>query len=483
MSFVNLQFWALFLPLCFLLYALMRSARGQNLVLLLASLVFYASYDLKYVLLLLCCTAITYIGGLLGGRDKRIYIAAAVLDLAVLLVFKYTGFVLGSIGAVLGRFGLRFALPEILLPVGLSFYVFQSCSYLFDLHQGRVEPERDIISYGLFVCFFPTVVSGPIQKSRDLLPQIRQKRQLRYEDFSFFLLCFLWGAFLKLVIADRLALMTDKLFLEYYDYHGLVLMVGSLAYTMQIYADFAGYSYMAIAVSRLFGFRLADNFRQPYLATSIQDFWRRWHISLTSWFTEYLYFPLGGSRKGNTRRYVNIIIVFLVSGLWHGAAWSFVLWGALHAFYQVFGHLTRPYRTGLYQKLGLDRESGAFKAGQRFVTFSLVSFAWIFFRSESLVKALVYCRNMLTAFEPWALFDGSLAALGLTGLDWAVLLTALAVLGILSALREKGYTSQCVLKQGMAARALVCWALFMAVVIFGAYGGEYSASAFIYAGF
>lgn len=483
MSFVNLQFWALFLPLCFLLYALMRSARGQNLVLLLASLVFYASYDFKYVLLLLACTAVTYLGGLMGDRDKRIYIAAAVLDLAVLLVFKYTGFVLGSIGAVLGRFGLTLSLPDILLPVGLSFYVFQSCSYLFDLYNGKVEPERDIISCGLFVCFFPTVISGPIQKSRDLLPQIRQKRQLRYEDFSFFLLCFLWGAFLKLVIADRLALMTDKLFLEYYDYHGLVLMAGSLAYTVQIYADFAGYSYMAIAISQLFGFRLADNFRQPYLAISIQDFWRRWHISLTSWFTEYLYFPLGGSRRGSLRRYGNIIIVFLVSGLWHGAAWSFVLWGALHGFYQVFGHLTRPYRTALYEKLGLNRESGAFKAGQRFVTFSLVSFAWIFFRSGSLIKALVYCRNMLTVLEPWALFDGSLAALGITGLDWAVLLLAVALLCLVSALREKGYTSQCLLKQGLAARALVCWALFMAVLIFGAYGGEYSAGAFIYAGF
>lgn len=480
MSFVNLQFWALFLPLCFLAYALMRSAGGQNAVLLLASLVFYASYDIKYLLLLLGCTAVSYLGGLLGKRQRRIYIAAAVLNLMVLLVFKYTDFALGSIRSLTG---LNFSLPEILLPVGLSFYVFQSCSYLFDLYNGKLEAERNPINYGLFVCFFPTVVSGPIQKGRELLPQIREKRQLRYEDFSFFILCFLWGAFLKLVIADRLALMTDRLFQEYYDYTGAVLMVNSLAYTFQIYADFAGYSYMAIAVSRLFGFRLKDNFRQPYLATDIQDFWRRWHISLTSWFTEYLYFPLGGNRRGRTRRYVNIFIVFLVSGLWHGAAWSFVLWGALHGFYQIAGHITRPWRSALYDRLGIDRSRAAFRLGQRFITFSLVSFAWIFFRSENLAKALVYCRNMLRGLAPWALFDGSLTAFGISSLDWAILLFALGLLGLVSVLREKGFDSGCILKQSMAARALLCWAMFIVILVFGAYGGEYSASAFIYAGF
>lgn len=480
MSFVNLQFWALFLPLCFLAYALMRSAGGQNAVLLLASLVFYASYDIKYLLLLIGCTAVSYMGGLLGKRQRRIYIAAAVMNLLVLLVFKYTDFALGSIRSLTG---LNFSLPEILLPVGLSFYVFQSCSYLFDLYNGKLEAEENPINYGLFVCFFPTVVSGPIQKGRELLPQIREKRQLRYEDFSFFILCFLWGAFLKLVIADRLALMTDRLFQEYYDYTGVVLMVNSLAYTFQIYADFAGYSYMAIAVSRLFGFRLKDNFRQPYLATDIQDFWRRWHISLTSWFTEYLYFPLGGSRRGTARRYVNIFIVFLVSGLWHGAAWSFVLWGALHGFYQIAGHITRPWRSALYDRLGIDRSRAAFRLGQRFITFSLVSFAWIFFRSENLAKALVYCRNMLRGLAPWALFDGSLTAFGISSLDWAILLFALGLLGLVSVLREKGFDSGCILKQSMAARALLCWAMFIVILVFGAYGGEYSASAFIYAGF
>lgn len=483
MSFVNLQFWLLFLPLCFGLYAAMPGVLSRNAVLLLASLLFYASYDLKYVLLLLCCTALTYLGGLAGRKNRRVYILTAALNLAVLLVFKYTGFILGNLGALLGRFGISLAAPAILLPVGLSFYVFQSCSYLFDLYNGRVEPERNIINYGLFVCFFPTVISGPIQKSRELLPQIRQKRPLRYEDFSFFVLCFLWGAFLKLVIADRLALMTGRVFSEYYNYHGLILIAGSLAYTMQIYADFAGYSYMAIAVSRLFGFKLADNFRQPYLAANIQDFWRRWHISLTSWFTEYLYFPLGGSRRGSVRRYINISIVFLVSGLWHGAAWNFVIWGALHGFYQVFGHLSRPWRSRLYGRLGIDTGSGSFKAGQVLVTFSLVSFAWIFFRSESLVNALVYCRNMLSGFAPWALFDGSLAAFGIGGLDWALLLAALALLALVSALREKGLDSSCILRQPLPARALVCWGLLMATLVFGAYGGEYSAGAFIYAGF
>lgn len=481
MSFVDIGFWALFLPLCLLCYGLARSARGQDLVLVAASLVFYASYDLAYLPLLILCTLISYLAGRLSVKSRRWLILGAAAELGILLVFKYTGFFLGSLESLVP--GLNMSLPKILLPVGLSFYVFQSCSYLFDVYNGKLMPERDLISYSAFVCFFPTLISGPIQKGRQLLPQLKVRRRLRYEDFSAFMLLFLWGAFLKLVIADRLAIMTGRLFEDYYAYSGIVLMVNSLAYTLQIYADFAGYSYMAIAVARLFGLRLEDNFRQPYLALNIQDFWRRWHISLTSWFTEYLYYPLGGSRRGTVRRYINIIIVFLVSGLWHGAAWSFVIWGALHAFYQVFAHLSRPLRQKLYARLGLDTGCAAFRAGQRVVTFSLVSFAWIFFRSENLKSALVYCRNMFRDIQPWALFDGTLTSFGIGPMDMAVLLAAVALLVLVSVLREKGMNSEAVLRQPILARGLVCWGLFMACLIFGAYGGEYSANAFIYAGF
>lgn len=490
MSFINFNFWALFLPIVFLLYVLFgKTSRGQNIVLLLASAVFYSSYDYKYLLILALSIAVTFLGGCLGAKQEnvkkaqRIYSTALVLNLLILVVCKYTPFLLGNLNSLLGLFGMNVALPSILLPVGLSYYVFQSSTYLLDLKTGRTEEEKDIINYALFVSFFPTIVSGPILRAAQFLPQIRQRREISFDRFQSFLFVFLWGAFLKLVLGDRLLGFTSHVFARYYDYEGFVMLVHIACAMLQLYIDFAGYSYMAIAVGTLFGFDMPENFRQPWFATSVAGMWRRWHISMTTWFTDYLYIPLGGSRKGTFRKYLNTLIVFTVSGLWHGAAWTFALWGFMSAFYMVVGMITMPARLKLCAKLHIDRETFAFKMLQRFITFWLIAPLVIIFGAGSLRGAAVYFRQLLSDFNPWILFDGTLTAMGMSGTDWFVCAVGGLILLVVSALRENGYDCKFILRQNPLFRVVLALALFFAIMIFGVYGAQFSASAFVYAGF
>ena len=240
---------------------------------------------------------------------------------------------------------------------------------------------------------------------------------------------------------------------------------------------------MAIAVAKLFGFHLDENFRQPYFAVSISDFWHRWHISLTSWFTEYLYFPLGGNRKGKARRFLNIFIVFLVSGLWHGAAWSFVFWGILHAIFQIVGHLTQDKRTYIVKRLHIDQTTASYRVCQRICVFVIATFAWIFFRASNISEALGFIRRMFTEWNPWVLFDGSLFNVGLTPFDWNICWISILILVAVSVFREKGYPLQSVIRQPVFVRVLVWWALLFGCLLFGIYGETYDAASFIYAGF
>jgi len=459
----------------------------QNLVLLTASIVFYGLYDFKYIFLLALCIAVTKLGGDLGCRallrgkaGKKIYLAALVLNLLILVVFKYTGFILGNLNEV---FRCSITIPDILLPVGLSFYIFQSTSYLLDLYCERIKPEKSIIDYALFVSFFPVITAGPIQKSREFLPQVKAKRNITFYRFQEALLTFLWGAFLKMALADRAAVFVNGVYADYQNQGGFTLALCALAYSLQIYADFAGYSYMSVAVASMFGFHLSDNFRQPYLAVNIADFWRRWHISLTSWFREYLYIPLGGNRKGARRKYMNLFIVFLVSGLWHGAAWHFVFWGLLHGVYQAVGNVTLPQREKLCERLQIKRNCAVYRLWQRICVYGLASVAWVFFRAESFADAVQYLVRMVTAWNPWVLFDQSLYSFGLSLKEWHIGIWAAGLLLVVSLLRERGKRASDILEQNMFCRWLVCSFLFFSVLIFGIYGPDYSASSFIYAGF
>ena len=312
------------------------------------------------------------------------------LGLLPLLIFKYYDFLNNIISDGLATIGLQFSLPGLnwAIPVGISFFTFQAVGYMLDVYHGRVKAEKNFLDYLLFVSFFPQVMSGPISKADELLPQIKKPRTFNYEQGKQGLKYLLWGMFIKLVIADRLGLFVDTVYANYIHYSGSTCFVASIFYTLQIYCDFAGYSLMAVGIARTLGFNLVNNFRRPYLATSITDFWKRWHISLTRWLTQQVYIPLGGSRCSKTRTYWNIFVTFLVSGIWHGANWTFIVWGCMHGVFQI-----------VEKALGWQKYEGtnwAIKAIRICVTFLLVNFAWIFFRMPNLGDAFSMIGQMVT---------------------------------------------------------------------------------------
>ena len=344
-----------------------------------------------YALVLLGVTLVTYLGGhFLQLRDnseeirvrrKRLAWCFLLLALLPLLVFKYYNFINDSVSAGLAYIGLQFSLPGLnwAIPVGISFFSFQAVGYMLDVYHGRVKAERNIVDYVLFVSFFPQVFSGPISKADELLPQIKKEKKFDYQQGVQGLKYLLWGMLLKLVLADRLGLYVDKVVADYGMYSGGTCMLSAVFYSLQIYGDFAGYSLMAIGVAKTLSFDLINNFNRPYFASSITGFWKRWHISLTRWLTQQVYIPMGGSRCSKIRNYWNIFVTFLVSGIWHGANWTFIVWGVIHGFAQI-----------IEKALGLNKKEskGFVKALRIIATFVIVTIAWIFFRMPTLSDAV-----------------------------------------------------------------------------------------------
>ena len=291
-------------------------------------------WNVKYALLIALSTLITYASGLLiHWRRKRLWVLLSFAsNLAILFFFKYFGFFLDNLTAALALAGVAFKRPafDVILPVGISFYTFQALSYTMDVYRGEVEPERNPFRYALFVSFFPQLVAGPIERSKNLLGQLYERHDFDPDRARDGMLLMLWGMFEKIVIADRLALLVDYVYDHYAQLPGATIVLATVFFAFQIYCDFGGYSHIAIGAAQVMGFTLMENFRRPYLAQSAAEFWRRWHISLSTWFRDYLYIPMGGSRRGAFRKYLNTMVTFLVSGLWHGANWSFVVWGGLN---------------------------------------------------------------------------------------------------------------------------------------------------------
>ena len=348
-----------------------------------------------FALVLLYVTLVTYVGAIVFEKNKEnkrlIGWVFALLSLAPLLVIKYYHFINESVTWGLETIGLHFSLPglNLAIPVGLSFFTFQAAGYMFDVYRGQISAERNLIDYILFVSFFPQIAAGPISKASELLPQIKNPHTFQYERAKQGLKFLLWGMFLKVVMADRLGLFVDTVYANYQNYNGTTCFVASVLYSVQIYCDFSGYSLMAIGVARILGFDLINNFRRPYFAVSITDFWRRWHISLTRWLTQNIYIPLGGSRCHKMKCYLNILVTFLVSGLWHGAAWTFVLWGGIHGVAQI---IEKQLNRTKYQG------DSAFVRGTRIlITFIIVTFAWVFFRSPNISTAFSFMGHIFTS--------------------------------------------------------------------------------------
>ena len=397
MAFNSLSFWLVF-PFIFVFYWLIpaRYNTWRKLYLIVLSYLLYMNWRPAYAIVLLTITFITYLGGIVLGnrslnatKEKRRTIIAwlfALLGLFPLLVFKYYNFINESISIGLGNIGLRFSLPGLnwAIPIGISFYSFQAVGYLLDVYHGRSNVENNLLDYFLFVSFFPQITSGPISTAKDLMPQIKSPRTFTYEQGRDGLHLLLWGMFIKMVIADRLGMFVDTVYGNYAFYSGNTCLLACVFYTIQIYCDFAGYSWMAIGVAKTLGFDLINNFRQPYLASSITEFWRRWHISLTRWLTNHVYIALGGNRCSKAKQYWNILVTFIVSGLWHGANWTYVFWGLIHGFIQIIEKALGIDPKGRYANSKILRILTPLRI---ILTFMIVCFAWVFFRMPTINSA------------------------------------------------------------------------------------------------
>ncbi len=482
----------IFFPIVVGLY-LVLPKKARYVWLLVASYYFYMSWNPKYVVLILITTVVTYLMGILIGKDKntgrkKLYmILGLILNFGLLIFFKYFDFIIGNMNRVLRLANISVIENpfDFLLPVGISFYTFQAIGYCIDVYRGETEPEKNFIKYALFVSFFPQLVAGPIERSKNFLAQIGEigkKRLYTREGIVSGFGMMLWGLFMKMVIADRVSVIVDVLFNRAYMIGTFDGMAGAAAFSLQIYADFAGYSAIAIGAARIMGFELMENFNTPYFATSIADFWHRWHISLSTWFRDYVYIPLGGNRKGKARKYLNIMITFLLSGLWHGAAWSFVLWGALHGIYQIVGDLIKPLKEKADKVLGFRRTTVGYRIGQILITDVLVAFAWIFFRAGSMKTAVMYIGGIFTRFNPWVFFDMSFYNMGLDFQEIHILMFGIILLLAVSVVRYKKKTDigNFLLSQDLLFRWVVFVALIVMIITFGEYGVEFDSSKFIY---
>lgn len=393
MLFNSFEFLWLF-PVILVFCHVAQKIKWGNGCLLLISYVLYLKWKPIYVLVLLWVTAVTFLTALFFERkpkpnvDKTIFVLGLILTLAPLAIFKYFDFFNSQLALFLQAIGFSTGLSGLnwVLPLGLSFYSFQAIGYLSDVYHKRIEVERNWWNYMLFVSFFPQIASGPISRAKDLLPQIKAERKFNYVQAVQGLKWLLWGIFLKVVMADRVGIYVDTIFNNYEYQSGLSCWIGSFLYTFQIYGDFAGYSFMAVGVGQLLGFELINNFRRPYLSQSVTEFWHRWHISLSTWLRDYVYIPLGGSRCSKVRNYWNIFLTFLVSGVWHGANWTFIVWGMIHGLFQIIEKL-----------LGLNKlqSNGVIKFVRVIVTFFIVNLAWIFFRMPTLGQACDVINLML----------------------------------------------------------------------------------------
>lgn len=494
MEFNSINFM-IFFPVVLALYFVIPKALRQ-IWLLAASYYFYMSWNARYALLIAASTLITYVSGIAieryrdsgrTGRRLTVLFSCLGINLGILLFFKYGNFLIASLDRGLellhiGSVDQRF---YFLLPVGISFYTFQALGYTIDVYRGDVRAETNLIRYALFVSFFPQLVAGPIERSKNLLSQMQNIAEIKLWNarrVTSGTILMIWGFFVKMVIADRAAVLVNTVFDNYRMYGSTELVLAAVFFALQIYCDFGSYSLIAIGAAKIMGFELMENFNTPYFACSIRDFWSRWHISLSTWFRDYLYIPLGGNRRGRVRKSVNIMIVFLASGLWHGADWSYVVWGGIHGAYQVIGDYLASFREKCIRKLRVNTACFSWKFLQTAVTFILVVFAWIFFRADSIGDAFHYIRRIWMRPTPWVLFNGEIFTLGLDRPEMNILLVSICMLGLVDLVRyrKKMTLDVFLMQQNLWFRGGVMIGLVVLIFVCGKYGVGFDPQQFIY---
>ncbi|MBO6053825.1 MAG: MBOAT family protein [Clostridia bacterium] len=482
--------FVLFFPIALICFhVLPRKAKAPWL--LACSYFFYMSWNPRYIVLILFSTLLTYgcarlieaarKNGSDGPemRERAILAAGIVMNLSVLFLYKYFGFACSTLSAVLSRIGITAQAPawDPILPVGISFYTFQTIGYMIDVYRRTVPAEKNLLQYALFVSFFPQLVAGPIERSENLMSQLKELPRPTYEAARHGFVVMLWGYFMKMVIADRAAIFVNTVYASPEKYPGMFIVTATVLFAFQIYCDFAGYSTIALGAAEMLGIRLVNNFETPYLSTSIHEFWKRWHVTLNTWFVDYVYIPLGGSRKGRLVKYRNILIVFLLSGLWHGARWSYVLWGGINGVFQIL--------EDCFSKLAEKRRKKAPTFASRCVktvgTFLLIDFTWLFFRASGIRHAVTLLGSIARTFNPWILFDGSLYTCGLGEKEFRLLLAALFLLfavGVYTRCRPT--ISEKIERQPLYFRWIVYIGAILAILVFGVWGSDYNATNFIY---
>lgn len=465
-----------FLPAVMLLYFL-SPYKFKWIVLLAASYFFYASWKPAYLLLIIISTLVDYLAGLFMGKYacKRhrlnILLISLFTNLGLLFIFKYYNFFSVSLEYILTGVGIHADLPafKLLLPVGISFYTFQTLSYSIDVYKGAITPERHLGYFALYVSFFPQLVAGPIERSQSLLPQLRQNHSFSYESAANGLKLIFWGLFKKIVIADRLAVIVDHVYSNPHSYSGFALAAGTICFAFQIYCDFSGYSDIAIGSARILGIKLMTNFRRPYFAQSISQFWHRWHISLSSWFRDYLYIPLGGNRVVKWRWYYNLFLTFVLSGLWHGAEWTYILWGALHGFYLIAEIWLSSLGRRLAKIIKLDRLSWLKTLAAILLTFLLVNIGWIFFRADNISDALYIVRTIFSAEYSINAISIVLFELGVSEIDLIVILCSLGFMEAVHIMQEYGYGLKDLNRESVYVRWSVYVIVLFIIILWGVY--------------
>lgn len=473
MLFNSVQFICFFSITVLVLFLIPKSFR--KFWLLAASLYFYSCWNMKYTLLLLTSIILTFLAGIFIERietrkNKKIILGLGICsNLGILFLFKYFNFFLESINYIAGT---KWNILKLILPVGISFYIFQALGYIIDVYTGKIHATNNLFDYALFISFFPQLVAGPIERADRMLFQIGHISEMvlwQEKRIARGLILMGWGMVQKVVISDRIALVVDTIYNNYSDYGLLPLSFSTILFAFQIYCDFAGYTSIARGAAYIMGFDLVDNFRQPYFAQSIADFWKRWHISLTNWFRDYLYIPLGGNRKGTVKTYINILIVFLVSGLWHGAEWTFVIWGGLHGVMQIVSHIKSKF---------IKNKSSVFSVRliRRVLTFIFVDFAWLFFRATNLTVSIDIIKNMLSRTGDFTMITECLNIS-----DWRILFIFLGILLFVDYLKEqKVDIISVIFRQQIWFRYVVYVSIIVACIYLGPASTEGAKHSFIY---
>lgn len=490
MLFNSIEF-IIFFPIVVMLYFALPK-KISYIWLLIASYYFYMKWNPVYILLLFGVTLVTYITALkieglgklekAGKKKKNVIFLCIFVSLAILFYFKYFEFGLTYVNKSLEILGIR---PlewngSIVLPVGISFYILQSLGYVIDVYREEIRAERNFLRYALFISFFPQLVAGPIERSKNLLQQLQLPPKFSFENLKNGYLLMLWGFFVKMVISDRLAFFVDTVYGDLEKYTGIYIIVATFMFAIQIYCDFYGYSTIARGAALILGIHLMDNFEAPYFSKNVKEFWRRWHISLSGWFRDYLYIPLGGNRKGIFRKRCNLLVVMGVSGLWHGASMSFIFWGLLNGIYQVVSDIMVPWK----------KKADSFMSGriwlfvrscvQVIVVFCMISITWLFFRAGNMETA-IYAIKQMGKIDYSIFSDYALYRLGISKGLFVILFIAIILLGIVDYLKYKGIdVLKLVQGKNYIIRLAVHIVLIFSILLFGCYGAGYDSNAFIY---